>query len=160
MKKTDDVSPPSRRETSGKKALEQSAASSPPISVPPEGVLQASSELYEQRKRGGAASKLPNNATAAGKHVAPQPDWLTGVQFRLDALGCGSGRVDGFMDSVTRAAVRRFQRAHPQLAEDSIPGPKTQAALVESCGYSNLSSTTCVTVRSPCGSFALLDFRA
>jgi hypothetical protein len=117
------------------KALEQSAASSPSVSVPPEGVLQGSFELYRQRKRGGAASKLPSNATAAGKHVAPQADWLTGVQFRLNALGFGSGRVDGIMGPVTSAAVRRFQRAHPQLVEDSIPGPKTQAALVEACGY-------------------------
>ena len=102
--------------------------------MPPEGVLQGSFELYRQRKRVGAASKLPSNATAAGKHVAPQSDWLTGVQFRLDVLGCGSGRVDGIMGPVTRAAVRRFQRAQPQPAKDCTAGPKTRAALVEACG--------------------------
>ena len=117
------------------KAQEQSSASSPTASMPPDGVLKGSFELYKQRKRGAAAINLPSKAAAAGKPVAPRPEFLTGVQFRLNALGFGSGRVDGIIGPVTRGAVRRFQRYHPKLKEDGIPGPKTQAALVEACGY-------------------------
>ena len=70
-----------------------------------------------------------------GQVRAPRPDWLTGVQFRLNHLGFGAGPVDGIMGPLTERAVRAFQRLHPPLAVDGIPGPRTQAKLAEVCGY-------------------------
>jgi peptidoglycan hydrolase-like protein with peptidoglycan-binding domain len=39
------------------------------------------------------------------------------------------------MGPLTRKAVIAFQRAYPPLAADGVPGPRTQAKLVEVCGY-------------------------
>jgi hypothetical protein len=68
------------------------------------------------------------------KHAAPRPDWLTGVQFRLNDCGFPCGKVDGIHGPKTRVAVRAFQKKYCTMV-DAIPGPETQGRLVEVCGY-------------------------
>jgi hypothetical protein len=103
--------------------------------TPPVEVMKGSFEAFKSRKRGLGEIRLPLKAISAGKHVAPRPDWLTGVQFRLNALGFGSGPMDGIMGPRTEQATKRFQRSRPPLVVDGIPGPNTQGALVTACGY-------------------------
>lgn len=98
-------------------------------------VVKGSFDAYKSRVNGRPVIRLPEMVITAGKPVAPQADWLTGVQFRLNALGFGAGPVDGIIGPLTRRAVRRFQQTYPPLAVDEIPGPRTQAKLVEICGY-------------------------
>ena len=101
-------------------------------SNPPPEVVKTSFEAYKAIKNGRPLIRLPEiNVTVR----APRSDWLTGVQFRLNAAGFGSGAVDGIMGPITRKAVKAFQRAYPPLVVDGIPGPKTQAKLVAVCGY-------------------------
>ncbi len=115
----------------------QVAASTAPLvdaSVAPD-VVKASFEAYKSRVKGKPVVRLPEVAITAGRPAAPRPDWLTGVQYRLNALGFGAGPVDGIMGPLTRKAVIAFQRTYPPLAVDGIPGPRTQAKLCEVCGY-------------------------
>jgi len=102
--------------------------------APPE-VIKGSFEAFKTRKAGRAVVRLPEAVIKAGRKAAPRPDWLTGVQFRLNALGFGAGPVDGIIGPLTRRAVRAFQKAYPPLLVDGIPGPRTQARLAEVCGY-------------------------
>jgi putative peptidoglycan binding protein len=101
----------------------------------PTDVIKGSFEAFKTRKAGRRVVRMPDVAIKAGRKAAPRPDWLTGVQFRLNALGFGAGRVDGIMGPRTRQALRAFQKAYPPLLADGIPGPLTQAKLVEVCGY-------------------------
>jgi hypothetical protein len=101
----------------------------------PTEVIKGSLDAFKSRKAGRPVIRLPEIVIRAGKKAAPRPDWLTGVQFRLNAVGFGAGRVDGIMGPRTRRAVVNFQKAYPPLRVDGIPGPKTQAKLVEICGY-------------------------
>jgi hypothetical protein len=68
------------------------------------------------------------------KHAAPRPDWLTGVQFRLNDCGFPCGKVDGIHGPKTRLAVRAFQKKYCTMI-DAIPGQETQRRLVDVCGY-------------------------
>lgn len=104
------------------------------IDTPPE-VVKGSLEAFKQRKQGKKVIRLDDIYITPVKGKAPRPDWLTGVQYRLNALGFGSGRVDGVMGPITKKAVLAFQKEYPPLKADGIPGPKTQAKLVEVCGY-------------------------
>jgi hypothetical protein len=112
------------------------ASSAPTLDAPvaPE-VIKGSFEAYKSRVKGRPVVRLPEVVITAGRKTAPRPDWLTGVQYRLNALGFGAGPVDGIMGPRTKKAVIAFQRVYPPLAVDGIPGPKTQAKLCEVCGY-------------------------
>ena len=87
----------------------------------------------------GAGRKEPMRMNplylTGGDKAPPRSDWLTGVQFRLNHLGFGAGRVDGVMGPRTLRAITSFQRAYPPLKVDGIPGPMTQGKLSEVCGY-------------------------
>jgi N-acetyl-anhydromuramyl-L-alanine amidase AmpD len=102
--------------------------------VAPE-VIKGSFHAYKSRIKGKPVIRLPEAVIAAGRKKAPRPDWLTGVQYRLNALGFGAGTVDGIMGPRTRKAVTAFQRTYPPLRVDGIPGSRTQAKLCEVCGY-------------------------
>jgi hypothetical protein len=99
--------------------------------VPAE-VVKQSFAAFKARKRGKPVSRL--SAVKPTGLTAPRSDWLTGVQFRLNAAGFAAGPVDGIKGPQTDKAVRAFQAAYG-LRVDGIPGPKTQAKLVEVCGY-------------------------
>jgi len=62
-------------------------------------------------------------------HLDPVSD-ISGVQARLNNLGCNAGPVDGILGPVTRAAVRAFQEKY-RLEVDGDPGPITQSKLEE-----------------------------
>ncbi len=101
--------------------------------VPPE-VIKSSFDAFEARKSGKPVLRMPE------VHIqgAPKSEYLTGVQFRLNATGFGAGPVDGILGSRTTRAIRAFQETYKQqfsLRVDSIPGPETQRALVSLCGY-------------------------
>ncbi len=98
-------------------------------------VLKGSFDAYKKRKVAGPIENLPAVFRDAGQNTAPRSDWLTGVQFRLNALGFGAGIVDGKMTVSTNNAILAFQRSYPPLKVDGIPGPKTQAKLVNVCKY-------------------------
>lgn len=73
------------------------------------------------------------------KSVAPRPEWLTGVKYRLNHLGYGAGQLRGGAmandyDDRCRRAIRAFQK-DCRLMADGVPGPQTQGALVKICGY-------------------------
>lgn len=102
--------------------------------APPE-IVKSSFKVYRERRQGKTVIRLPEIAIKAGEKAAPKPEYLTGVQFRLNALGFGAGRVDGIRGPKTTKAVKLFQKAYPPLTIDGIPGPKTQEKLVEICGF-------------------------
>ena len=113
-----------------------SATSAPSQSDPaPPEVIKGSFDAFKTRKQGKKVISLPPIVITAGKKSAPRSDWLTGVQFRLNALGFASGPVDGIKGPLTNRAIRAFQSAYPPLVVDGIPGPRTQAMLVRVCGY-------------------------
>lgn len=98
-------------------------------------VVEGSFNAFKERAGGKSAIRLDPIYITAGQKTAPRLEYLTGVQFRLNALGFGAGFVDGVMGPKTRGAIERFQRAYSPLKADGIPGPKTQAKLGEVCGY-------------------------
>ncbi|MCU4182602.1 peptidoglycan-binding protein [Bosea sp. BH3] len=102
--------------------------------APPE-IVKASFDAYKERRQGKTVIRMPEIVIKAGQKTAPRPEYLTGVQFRLNALGFGAGRVDGIKGPKTSRAVTKFQKAYPPLKVDGIPGPKTQEKLVEICGF-------------------------
>jgi hypothetical protein len=97
----------------------------------PAEVVEESLENFTRRKDGRPPKATPPSASGD----IPRSDWLTGVQFRLNHLGYCAGPVDGIMGTRTERAVRAFQKGHPPLKVDGIPGPRTQARLAEVCGY-------------------------
>lgn len=97
----------------------------------PPAVVKTSFEAFKAIKSGKPLIRLPEIHVTVR---APRSDWLTGVQFRLNAAGFGAGPVDGIMGPLTRGAVKNFQRSYG-LRVDGIPGPITQAKLVAVCGY-------------------------
>jgi hypothetical protein len=112
------------------------ASNAPTLDDPAEPeVVKGSFDAYKARAKGRPVVRLPEIVIKAGSRRAPRSDWLTGVQYRLNALGFGAGPVDGIMGPRTRKAVMDFQRAYPPLAVDGIPGGHTQARLCEVCGY-------------------------
>lgn len=107
-------------------------------------VVKESFDNFVRRKSGEPlAASRPRQAPMAMSPTgnegraptAPRPDWLTGVQFRLNHLGFAAGPVDGIAGPLTHQAVRAFQKYYPPLVVDGIPGPLTQARLVQVCGY-------------------------
>jgi len=101
----------------------------------PSEVVKESFNAYKARLEGRPVLRMPEIKIVGG---APRSDWLTGVQYRLNAVGFGAGPVDGILGPKTKRAIRKFQETYHgshQLRVDEIPGPKTQAALVNICGY-------------------------
>lgn len=104
-------------------------------SAPPE-VVKESFNAYKARREGKPVIRMPEIRIVG--HVAPRSDWLTGVQYRLNAAGFGAGPVDGILGPRTKKAILKFQETYRDahhLRVDAIPGPETQAALVSVCGY-------------------------
>lgn len=97
-------------------------------------VIKASFEAFKARRQGRPVQRMPAIEIKGRRHAPPRPDWLTGVQYRLNALGFGAGPVDGVNGPRTLRAVKAFQEAY-QLKVDGIPGPSTQEQLVKVCGY-------------------------
>ncbi len=103
--------------------------------APPE-VVKESFNAYKARLLGTPVMRMPA-VHITGKPV-PSADYLTGVQYRLNAASFGAGPVDGILGPRTLKAIRKFQEAYREahnLRVDAVPGPKTQAALVSVCGY-------------------------
>ncbi|HEV7261209.1 MAG TPA: peptidoglycan-binding domain-containing protein [Bosea sp. (in: a-proteobacteria)] len=113
------------------------AATSAPAKAdpaPPE-VVKGSFDAFKQRKQGKTVIRLPEIVIKAGGKAAPRVALLTGVQFRLNALGFGAGPVDGIKGPKTTKAVKSFQKTYPPLAVDGVPGPRTQEKLADVCGF-------------------------
>lgn len=102
--------------------------------APPE-VVKGSFDAFKARKQGRTVIRLPEMVIKVGGKTAPRAEYLTGVQFRLNALGFGAGRVDGIHGPKTKKAVKAFQKTYPPLKIDGVPGPRTQERLVEICGF-------------------------
>jgi hypothetical protein len=113
------------------------AATTLPLATDPAtaDVVKGSFAAYKSRVNGKKALQMDPVYISAGSKVAPTVNLLTGVQFRLNALGFGAGIVDGVIGNKTTRAVKAFQAAHPPLKADGIPGPLTQAKLAEAAGY-------------------------
>lgn len=97
-------------------------------------VIMQSFAAFKARKAGRPVLRLDPITIKGRRNGPPPPDFLTGVQYRLNAAGFGAGPVDGINGPKTTKAVTEFQRAYG-LKVDGIPGPKTQARLVEICGF-------------------------
>ena len=89
--------------------------------------LAAAARLYTRSPAHGLDHN-GNIAQRVAKPSEPDPN-VRDVQKRLNALGYGPLQVDGWSGSRTRAAVLKFQEAHPDLKNDGIIGPNTMAAL-------------------------------
>jgi hypothetical protein len=98
-------------------------------------VVKASFEAYKARLAGKPVMKMPPLAIRGRRQGPPRADWLTGVQYRLNALGFGAGPIDGVKGPKTTGAILAFQKTYPPLRVDGIPGSQTQARLVALCGY-------------------------
>ncbi len=71
-----------------------------------------------------------------GERVLRQGDFgldVSVLQFLLSKGGLYHGALDGYLDTRTAAAVRRYQR-HVRLAPDGVVGPRTVAAFVRKTG--------------------------
>jgi hypothetical protein len=97
-------------------------------------VVKASFSAFKARKSGAPLMKLPPVRLRGPRNGAPAPEFLTGVQYRLNALGFAAGMVDGKNGPRTQRAVRSFQQTYA-LDVDGIPGPMTQKRLVDVCGF-------------------------
>ena len=97
-------------------------------------VIKASFEAFKARKQGKPVMRMPAIEIKGRRNGPPRADWLTGVQYRLNALGFGAGPVDGVNGRRTIRAVKAFQDTY-KLKVDGVPGPKTQQRLAEICGY-------------------------
>lgn len=97
-------------------------------------VIKQSFEAYKARHQGKPLLRMPPVTIKGRRNGPPRSDWLTGVQYRLNAAGFGAGPVDGIEGPKTKNAVKEFQKTYG-LTVDGIPGPITQAKLVEVCGY-------------------------
>ncbi len=92
---------------------------------------------YEQKLREPPGGEFVFEARIASKHgisgyvtILPFPlDDIWGVQQRLKQLGYDCGSTDGILGPKTKAAVEQFQRDHPPLEVDGIPGRFTQTQL-------------------------------
>lgn len=100
-----------------------------------EEVVKASFEAFKERKSGRPIMRLPPLRIKGRRNGLPDASLLTGVQYRLNALGFGAGPVDGLFGPRTKRAVMAFQKNYPPLKCDCIPGPITQKKLVEVCGF-------------------------
>jgi hypothetical protein len=103
-------------------------------------ILKAAGGAVVLRGQGKQVLRMPPvEIVGRPENAPPRPDWLTGVQWRLNAVGHGAGPVDGLMGSMTRHAVKAFQREQTEgghrMRIDGIPGPHTQRRLVEVLGY-------------------------
>jgi len=97
-------------------------------------VIKQSFAAFKARKAGQPLIRLAPIKIKGRRNGPPRPDFLTGVQYRLNAAGFGAGPVDGINGPKTKKAVTEFQTVYG-LKVDGIPGPKTQAKLVEICGF-------------------------
>jgi hypothetical protein len=97
-------------------------------------VVKQSFEAFKARQSGRPLLRLAPVKITGRRQGPPRSDWLTGVQYRLNAAGFGAGPVDDINGPKTKKAVIEFQRTYG-LVVDGIPGPKTQAKLVEVCGF-------------------------
>lgn len=64
------------------------------------------------------------------------------LQEELAALGYDPGAIDGDFGDRTEAAVRAFQRAHPDLTTDGIAGPATLAQIQRGMDARKQATTT------------------
>ena len=97
-------------------------------------IIKQSFEAFKARQTGRPVMRLAPIKIVGRRNGPPRPDWLTGVQYRLNAAGFGAGPVDGINGPKTKNAVIEFQKTS-KLKADGIPGPKTQAKHVEICSY-------------------------
>jgi lysozyme len=70
----------------------------------------------------------PPPASPGALKLGDEGQEVTELQHKINAAG-GSVEVTGKYDEQTEAAVRKFQRAHPNLTNDGKAGPATTAAL-------------------------------
>ena len=97
-------------------------------------VIKQSFEAFKARKNGKTVIKLDPITIVGRPTHAPRPEYLTGVQYRLNAAGFGAGPVDGIFGPKTKRAVALFQKTH-SMSVTGIPDPATQQKLAEVCGY-------------------------
>lgn len=93
-------------------------------------------ELEDAIQRNARGPRWDALVVALGGELAAAPPPVPfdlgttlGLQEALGRLGYEHGPDDGLVGPATRGALRRFQAEHG-LAPDSIPGPRTRAALV------------------------------
>ncbi|WP_321341771.1 peptidoglycan-binding protein [Breoghania sp.] len=78
----------------------------------------------------GRYGELRASATGAdGRDDPGAQAEVSALQHQLRTLKFYRGAVDGISGPRTVAAIRAFQKAHPQLSQDGIAGPATRAAL-------------------------------
>lgn len=97
-------------------------------------VIKRSYEVFKARKEGKKVIELDPIVIKGRRNGPPPVKLLTGVQYRLNALGFAAGPIDGIYGPKTKAATIAFQKAYT-LVPDGIPGPLTQGRLVEIAGF-------------------------
>lgn len=77
----------------------------------------------------GRYGEAGREGRAAAPALSASTDEIAAWQRQLARLGYAPGPVDGLAGPRTIAAIKAFQRAHPDLVDDGIVGPATRAAL-------------------------------
>ncbi|MCX5493091.1 peptidoglycan-binding protein [Kaistia dalseonensis] len=99
-----------------------------------------------RRRREREADLIVNGHYAADAAPAALAHGQTGEAVRalqqdLIRLGLLEGAADGVFGAATEAAVRRFQRAHPDLTVDGLAGRATRAAIARALAARNRLAT-------------------
>lgn len=104
--------------------------------IPPSGEIEhavpADLETVELFVWAPGAERPSFRWTLRPGHLDPL-DTVSGIQARLNNLGCDAGRVDGIDGPLTRAAVRAFQERH-DLPPTGEPDDAFRAKLAEAHG--------------------------
>lgn len=104
--------------------------------------LATAARLLEQTGTSARGKRLPGLVRRRAEEAAlllqgaygdPRPAPAAGdvaeAQQALKQLGFDPGVIDGLLGSNTKAALQRYQRAHPHLVADGILGPATLTQL-------------------------------
>ncbi|NJN45941.1 MAG: peptidoglycan-binding protein [Candidatus Competibacteraceae bacterium] len=99
-------------------------------------VLDVQPTDYENVQKSFREFKKRKRLTLPPQYVGNLPPvaYLTGVRARLMNLGYYDGPIRGEYDEKSRQAVIAFQKDHPPLKVDGIPGPNTQVRLQKEFG--------------------------
>ena len=98
------------------------------------------------------------SSSTTGLKVGSTGDKVTALQQDLTALGYYYGDISGHYGSLTKAAVKKFQKAKG-ITQDGIAGTTTLNAIAKALGGSGSSSSSTVSLREGSSGSAVLELQ-